>query len=99
VLRLSRAYNLDATCAEAIAQVAHYAWARGQRLVLAGVKPEMYETLEHAGLVREMGPDPIFRHEPLLLAAMLKGPGPCPHAVVAGVQHRGVRRGDGRGSQ
>jgi len=72
VLRLSHAYNLDATCAEAIGQVARYARSRDKHLVLAGVKPGMYGTLERAGLVREMGADAIFRHEPLLLAATLK---------------------------
>lgn len=72
VLRLSHAYNLDATCAEALAQVARHARGRDSHLILAGVKPGMYGTLERAGLVRDMGADMIFRHEPLLLSATLK---------------------------
>ena len=98
MLRLSHAYNLDATCAEAIAQVARYARARGQHLILAGVKPGMYGTLERAGLVREMGAEAIFRHEPLLLAATLKALDHA-HALVTGVQDQGASRPDGRGSR
>jgi SulP family sulfate permease len=94
VLRLSHAYNLDATCAEAIAQVARYARARGQHLILAGVKPGMYGTLERAGLVREMGADAIFRHEPLLLAATLKALAHAHALVGAGeAQDRGIGGG------
>jgi SulP family sulfate permease len=72
VLRLAHAYNLDATCVEALAQVSRHARAQGSHLILAGVKPGMYDTLERAGLVAEMGADRIFRHEPLLLSATLK---------------------------
>jgi MFS superfamily sulfate permease-like transporter len=72
VLRLAHAYNLDAICAEAIAQVARYARSRRGHLILAGVKPGMYGTLERAGLVRDMGAEAIFRHEPLLLSATTK---------------------------
>jgi len=72
VLRLAHAYNLDATCVEAIAQVARDARSKHKHLVLAGVKPGTYGTLERAGLVREMGPESIFRHEPLLLSATVK---------------------------
>jgi SulP family sulfate permease len=72
VLRLAHAYNMDATCAEAIAQVAREAQAQGGRLILAGVKPGMYGTLDRAGLVRELGAETIFRHEPALLAATFR---------------------------
>jgi SulP family sulfate permease len=72
VLRPSHAYNMDATCAEAIAQVAREARTQGGRLILAGVKPGMYGTLERAGLVRELGPETIFRHEPALLGATFR---------------------------
>lgn len=81
MLRLSHAYNVDATCVEAIAQVFRHARARGRHLVLAGVKPGTYGTLERAGLVREMGPELIFRHEPMLLAATLKALA-CARALV-----------------
>ncbi len=94
VLRLSHAYNLDATCAEAIAQVARYARARGQHLVLAGVKPGMYETLDRAGLVRAMGADAIFRHEPLLLGATLKALAHA-HALAGEGQDSGTGYPDG----
>jgi len=94
VLRLSHAYNLDATCAEAIAQVARYARARDRHLILAGVKPGMYGTLERAGLVREMGADAIFRHEPLLLGATLKALAHA-HALVGKGQGRGTGRPGG----
>ena len=72
VLRLAHAYNMDATCAEAVAQVAREAQARGGRLILADVKPGMYGTLERAGIVNELGPDTVFRHEPTLLSASYK---------------------------
>lgn len=72
VLRLSHAYNLDATSAEAIASVARNARARQRHLVLSGVKPGMYGTLERAGLVREMGAQAIFRHEGALFSDTLK---------------------------
>jgi hypothetical protein len=32
----------------------------------------MYGTLERAGLIRELGAETIFRHEPALLAATFK---------------------------
>jgi hypothetical protein len=51
----------------------------------------MYGTLERAGLVREMGADAIFRHEPLLLSATLKALDHA-HALVAGVRDRGQSR-------
>jgi SulP family sulfate permease len=94
VLRLSHAYNLDATCAEAIAQVARYAQARGRHLILAGVKPGMYGTLERAGLVREMGAGAIFRHEPLLLGATLKALAHA-HALVGAGQDGDTARPGG----
>jgi len=87
VLRLSHAYNLDATCAAAIAQVARAARAQHKHLILAGVKPGMYGTLERAGLVREMGPETIFRHEPLLLSAMTKALAHA-HALAGGERER-----------
>jgi SulP family sulfate permease len=72
VLRLAHAYNMDATCAEAVGEVAREAQARGGRLILADVKPGMYGTLERAGIVDELGRDTVFRHEPTLLSASYK---------------------------
>jgi len=89
VLRLSHAYNLDATSAEAIAHVARYARSRQRHLVLAGVKPGMYGTLERAGLVREMGADAIFRHERLLLSDTLKAFAHA-HTLVNGGEKKGA---------
>ena len=72
VLRLAHAYNMDATCAESVAQVAREAQARGGRLILADVKPGMYGTLERAGIVDQLGADTVFRHEPTLLSSSYK---------------------------
>jgi SulP family sulfate permease len=72
VLRLTQAYNMDATTAEALAHVAKEARAHRGRLILAGVRPGMYGTLERAGLVQQMGPESIFQLEPLVLSSTLK---------------------------
>ena len=72
VLRLAHAYNMDATCAEAIGEVAREAQRRGGQLILADVKPGMYGTLERAGIVEQLGRDTVFRHEPTLLSASYK---------------------------
>lgn len=69
VLRLTHAYNLDATTAEALVQVAREARARGGRLVLSGVRPGLYGTLERAGAIASLGPDAVFRHEDELLGS------------------------------
>jgi len=72
VLRLTHAYNLDATTAEALMQVARAARARGGRLVLSGVRPGLYGTLERAGAIAELGAESVFRHEDELLASTRK---------------------------
>ena len=72
VLRLTHAYNLDATTAEALMQVARSARARGGRLVLSGVRPGLYGTLERAGALAELGVESVFRHEDELLASTRK---------------------------
>jgi len=87
VLRLSHAYNLDATSAEALASVARHARARQCHLLLSGVKPGMYGTLERAGLVREMGIESIFRHTPELFADTHKALA-CARERVAGSADR-----------
>lgn len=72
VLRLTHAYNLDATCIAALTHVLRYARSKQRYLILAGIKPGMYGTLERSGLAREIGAEAIFRHEPMLFAATLK---------------------------
>jgi len=72
VLRLTHAYNLDATSAEALTQVALQARTRGGRLVLSGVRPGLYGTLVRAGVVDRIGADAIFQHEDELLASTRK---------------------------
>ncbi len=69
VLRLQEAYNLDATTAHAIANVAEEARRRGGRLLLCGLRPGMHGTLERAGLVSKIGADALFAAEPELLAS------------------------------
>ncbi|NLE48696.1 MAG: SulP family inorganic anion transporter, partial [Sandaracinaceae bacterium] len=69
VLRVQEAYNLDVTTADAIASIAEEARARGGRLILCGVRPGMYGTLERAGLVRRIGEEYILRAEPEILAS------------------------------
>ena len=72
VLRLTHAYNLDATTAEALTQVALQARARGGRLVLSGVRPGVHGTLVRAGVIDRIGADAVFRHEDELLASTRK---------------------------
>ncbi len=69
VLRVQEAYNMDATTAASIAQVADKAKKRGGRLLLCGVRPGMYGTFERAGLLDEIGKDAIFVAERELLAS------------------------------
>ncbi|HEY0866126.1 MAG TPA: SulP family inorganic anion transporter [Fimbriimonas sp.] len=69
VLRLQQAYNMDVTFAEAMDSVGAYARARGGRLILSGVRPGMYGTLERAGVVRHLGEEAVIRHEPTLLGS------------------------------
>ncbi len=69
VVRVQEAYNLDATSAAAIGHVAARARGLGGRLVLCGVRPGMYGTLERAGLIAELGQDCVFRAESELLAS------------------------------
>jgi SulP family sulfate permease len=69
VLRVQEAYNMDATTAAAIVQVANKARKRGGRLLLCGVRPGMYGTFERAGLLHEIGEDAIFVAERELLAS------------------------------
>jgi sulfate permease, SulP family len=69
VLRVQEAYNLDATTAHAIANVAEHARRRGSRLLLCGVRPGMYGTFERAGLLPRLGADALFLAERELLAS------------------------------
>jgi len=69
VLRLTHAYNLDATCAEVFAQLAREARARRGRLLLSGVRPGLYGTLERAGVLEQIGLDAVFASEPELIAS------------------------------
>jgi SulP family sulfate permease len=72
VVRVQESYNMDATTAEAIAQVAQEARERGGQLILCGVRAGMYGTFERAGLLRKFGDNAIFRAEPELLASTRK---------------------------
>jgi SulP family sulfate permease len=69
VVRVQESYNMDATTAEAIAQVAQEARERGGQLILCGVRAGMYGTFERAGLLAKFGENAIFRAEPELLAS------------------------------
>jgi SulP family sulfate permease len=69
VLRVHEAYNMDATTAAAIAQVADKARRRGGRLLLCGVRPGMYGTFERAGLLTRIGEDAVFPAEAEVLAS------------------------------
>jgi sulfate permease, SulP family len=72
VVRVQESYNMDATTAEAIAQVAQEARRRGGQLILCGVRAGMYGTFERAGLLGKFGEQGIFRAEPELLASTRK---------------------------
>jgi SulP family sulfate permease len=69
VLRLQEAYNLDATTAIALSNVAREARTRGGRLVLCGVRPGMLGTLERSRVIDTIGRDAIFPHEREMLAS------------------------------
>ena len=85
VLRVQEAYNIDATTATAIANVAEDARRRGGRLLLCGVRPGMYGTFQRAGLLRKIGEDACFRAERELLAST--------HAAIAYAHELARRRG------
>jgi sulfate permease, SulP family len=85
VLRVQEAYNLDATTAHAIANVAEQARRHGGRLLLSGVRPGMHGTFERAGLLQRIGSDAIFQVERELLGATR-------HAVA--YAHQIVDRGE-----
>ena len=69
VLRVQEAYNLDVTTATAIVHVAERARRSGGRLLLCGVRPGMYGTLERAGLLAKIGEDAIFPADRELLGS------------------------------
>jgi len=69
VLRVQEAYNLDATTAEAIANVSDQARLRGGRLLLCGVRAGMHGTFARAGLLPRLGADALFEAERELLAS------------------------------
>jgi SulP family sulfate permease len=69
VLRLQQAYNVDITCAEALGVVGREAAKKGGRLILSGVRPGMYGTLQRAGVIDQLGPESVFEHEPTLLGS------------------------------
>jgi SulP family sulfate permease len=72
VVRLQQAFNIDATCVEALEHVAALARRQGGRLILAGVRPGMLGTFERAGLVKELGADCVFPSEKTLLSSTHK---------------------------
>jgi SulP family sulfate permease len=72
VLRLAQAYNVDYTCTEVLANVSKYARSSGGRLLLSGVRPGTYGTLERAGLLKAIGEDAIFRIEPEVLGSTVR---------------------------
>jgi SulP family sulfate permease len=72
VVRVQESYNMDATTAEAIAQVAEEAQKRGGQLILCGVRAGMYGTFERANLLTKFGDNAIFRAEPELLSSTKK---------------------------
>jgi SulP family sulfate permease len=69
VVRVREAYNLDATMAESFGNVARDARKRGGRLILCGVQPGMYGTLERAGVLERIGRENVFAHEDAVLAS------------------------------
>jgi SulP family sulfate permease len=72
VLRLQQAYNMDLTCAEALANVAKRAQRDGGKLILCGVRPGIYAMFERARIVEVLGHDAIFRAEPTKLGSTHK---------------------------
>jgi SulP family sulfate permease len=69
VLRVQEAYNVDATTGAVLSHVADEARRRGGRLLLCGVRPGMYGTLERAGLLAKLGTDAVFPAEREVLAS------------------------------
>ena len=72
VLRLQQAYKMDITCADALIHVSREARELGGRLLLSGVRPGTFATLQRAGVVREIGEDAVFIAETTLLGSTNK---------------------------
>ena len=53
---------MDHTCAEMIENLSREARRRGGRVILSGVRPGMFGTLQRAGVIDEVGPDAVFLH-------------------------------------
>lgn len=60
VLRIKRTQGMDVTQAQVLAQAAERMRARGQRLLLTGVKPAAMEVLARTGAVASLGEANIF---------------------------------------
>lgn len=87
VLRLAHAYNMDATTADALTQAARAARERGGRLILADVREGLLGTLRRAGVIRQIGADAVFPHEPEVLAATRRAIAYA-HSLAAGSRSR-----------
>jgi sulfate permease, SulP family len=64
VLRLKNAHNLDATCVLALEELINYMQEKERHLIISGVRPKIYRTLEGSGMVKRVGVENVFREDP-----------------------------------
>jgi sulfate permease, SulP family len=72
VLRLAQSYNLDYTCTEVLANIAKIARSLDGCLILSGVRPGTYGTLERAGLLAVIGAENVFPIESEVLGSTVR---------------------------
>jgi SulP family sulfate permease len=70
VVRLKRTQLLDATTAAVLAETAERMRARGQHLILAGMRRDAMRVLERTGVAERIGPDNLFPTQPAWFVAM-----------------------------
>jgi SulP family sulfate permease len=70
IVRVKRTSGLDATTADALSVVAEAMRARGQRLLLVGMRPQSMAALEGSGAAARVGRENLFPTQPTWFAAM-----------------------------
>ena len=72
VVRLKRARTPDLVAIERLDNFLHEARLAGLTVLLAGVQPELFSSIERAGLVETLGIEHVFREEDKVYSATLK---------------------------
>jgi SulP family sulfate permease len=63
IIRLKRTHAIDASAAASLAAFAEHFKTRGGRMVLCGLKPELYEQIARSYLGEALGPENVLRTE------------------------------------